>query len=109
MANYNINNMAMAKELLTAEDRDTQILAPIDRRPKLAEDHIAEDHIDPFDQFKEERFRRPQKRFDTYHPEYVNKNSDNIWDDYSHDPLDDLRFEMSQKDEEIQGFNIKID
>uniref|UniRef100_A0A915L9M4 Uncharacterized protein n=2 Tax=Romanomermis culicivorax TaxID=13658 RepID=A0A915L9M4_ROMCU len=50
MANNNINNMAPAKELLTAEDRDAQIRAPIDRRPKLAEDQI-----DPFiDQIREE-------------------------------------------------------
>uniref|UniRef100_A0A915HJU1 Uncharacterized protein n=1 Tax=Romanomermis culicivorax TaxID=13658 RepID=A0A915HJU1_ROMCU len=30
------NNMAVGKELLTADDRDAQIDAPIDRRPKLA-------------------------------------------------------------------------
>uniref|UniRef100_A0A915HPS8 Uncharacterized protein n=1 Tax=Romanomermis culicivorax TaxID=13658 RepID=A0A915HPS8_ROMCU len=55
--NNKINNMAMAKELLTAEDRDAQINAPIHRRPKLAEDQI-----DPFiDQFKEECFRQPRQ------------------------------------------------
>uniref|UniRef100_A0A915KY99 Uncharacterized protein n=1 Tax=Romanomermis culicivorax TaxID=13658 RepID=A0A915KY99_ROMCU len=51
IVNNNINNMATTKELLTADDRDTQIMAPINRRPKLVEDHI-----DPFDQFKEECF-----------------------------------------------------
>uniref|UniRef100_A0A915KC13 Uncharacterized protein n=1 Tax=Romanomermis culicivorax TaxID=13658 RepID=A0A915KC13_ROMCU len=51
-SNNNINNMAVAKELLTADDRDAQIMAPINRRPKLAKDQI-----DLFiDQFKEERF-----------------------------------------------------
>uniref|UniRef100_A0A915KDE1 Uncharacterized protein n=1 Tax=Romanomermis culicivorax TaxID=13658 RepID=A0A915KDE1_ROMCU len=53
-SNNNINNMAVAKELLTADDRDAQIMAPIDRRLKLAKDHI-----DPFDQFKEKCFGRP--------------------------------------------------
>uniref|UniRef100_A0A915ICM3 Uncharacterized protein n=1 Tax=Romanomermis culicivorax TaxID=13658 RepID=A0A915ICM3_ROMCU len=33
----NNNNMAAAKELLTANDRDAQVDAPIDSRPKLAE------------------------------------------------------------------------
>uniref|UniRef100_A0A915K1V7 Uncharacterized protein n=1 Tax=Romanomermis culicivorax TaxID=13658 RepID=A0A915K1V7_ROMCU len=57
-SNNNINNMATAKELFTADDRDTQINVPMDRRPKLAEDQI-----DPFvvDQLKEECFRQPQK------------------------------------------------
>uniref|UniRef100_A0A915JSC6 Uncharacterized protein n=1 Tax=Romanomermis culicivorax TaxID=13658 RepID=A0A915JSC6_ROMCU len=74
MANNNINNMAAAKELLTADDRDAQIMAPIDRRHKLAKDQI-----DPFiDQFKEERFGRPRQRFDTYHWEYVNENFEAI-------------------------------
>uniref|UniRef100_A0A915IGS8 Uncharacterized protein n=1 Tax=Romanomermis culicivorax TaxID=13658 RepID=A0A915IGS8_ROMCU len=40
MANNNINKMAMAEEQSTAKGRGAQILAPIDRRPKLAEDHI---------------------------------------------------------------------
>uniref|UniRef100_A0A915J776 Uncharacterized protein n=1 Tax=Romanomermis culicivorax TaxID=13658 RepID=A0A915J776_ROMCU len=34
--NNNINNMVAAKELLTVEDRDTQIIVPINRRLKLA-------------------------------------------------------------------------
>uniref|UniRef100_A0A915KZ29 Uncharacterized protein n=1 Tax=Romanomermis culicivorax TaxID=13658 RepID=A0A915KZ29_ROMCU len=52
--NNNINIVAAAKELLTAKDRDIQINAPIDTRPKLAEDQI-----DPFiiDQMKEECLR----------------------------------------------------
>uniref|UniRef100_A0A915J9H2 Uncharacterized protein n=1 Tax=Romanomermis culicivorax TaxID=13658 RepID=A0A915J9H2_ROMCU len=52
----NINNMAAAKELLTAEDRDAQTNAPIDRRPKLTKNLM-----DPFmiDQMKEERWRQP--------------------------------------------------
>uniref|UniRef100_A0A915IAT8 Uncharacterized protein n=1 Tax=Romanomermis culicivorax TaxID=13658 RepID=A0A915IAT8_ROMCU len=54
----NIHNMATAKELSTADDRDAQINAPIDRRPKLAEDQI-----DPFivDQLKEEPLRGPRQ------------------------------------------------
>uniref|UniRef100_A0A915I0G3 Uncharacterized protein n=1 Tax=Romanomermis culicivorax TaxID=13658 RepID=A0A915I0G3_ROMCU len=44
-----------------------------------------------------------------YHPEYVNQNFDNIWDNYRHDLLDDLRFEMSQKDHKIKWLNVKID
>uniref|UniRef100_A0A915J577 Uncharacterized protein n=1 Tax=Romanomermis culicivorax TaxID=13658 RepID=A0A915J577_ROMCU len=32
-----------------------------------------------------------------------------IWDDYCHNPLDELQFEMSQKDDEIQQLNVKID
>uniref|UniRef100_A0A915I440 Uncharacterized protein n=1 Tax=Romanomermis culicivorax TaxID=13658 RepID=A0A915I440_ROMCU len=104
MVNNNTNNMARAKELLTAEHRDAHILAPIDRRPKLAEDHI-----DPFDQFKEEPFQRPPQQFDPYHREYINENFDNIRDNYHHDLLDDLRFEMSQKDDQIRRLNVKID
>uniref|UniRef100_A0A915I6J4 Uncharacterized protein n=1 Tax=Romanomermis culicivorax TaxID=13658 RepID=A0A915I6J4_ROMCU len=65
------------------------------KRPKLAEDQV-----DPFiDQFK--RFRRPPQQFDTYYCQYVNENSDANRDEYGLNPLDDLRFEMSQKDDEI--------
>uniref|UniRef100_A0A915JXN9 Uncharacterized protein n=1 Tax=Romanomermis culicivorax TaxID=13658 RepID=A0A915JXN9_ROMCU len=39
MASNNTNNMATAEELLTAKDKDARILAPMERRPKLAEDH----------------------------------------------------------------------
>uniref|UniRef100_A0A915HNL4 Uncharacterized protein n=1 Tax=Romanomermis culicivorax TaxID=13658 RepID=A0A915HNL4_ROMCU len=86
-----------AKELLTADDRDARNMAPIDRRPKLAEYQIY-----PFiDQIREERSRRPGQGFDTYHREYINDNFDAIRDDYRHNPLDELWFEMSQKDDDI--------
>uniref|UniRef100_A0A915KZD8 Uncharacterized protein n=1 Tax=Romanomermis culicivorax TaxID=13658 RepID=A0A915KZD8_ROMCU len=55
-ANNNNINMAVAKELFTADDRDARINAPIDKRQKFAEDQV-----DPFifNQLKEGRLRRP--------------------------------------------------
>uniref|UniRef100_A0A915JB49 Uncharacterized protein n=1 Tax=Romanomermis culicivorax TaxID=13658 RepID=A0A915JB49_ROMCU len=47
----NINNMAGAKKLLTAEDRDAQINVPMDRRWRLAKDQI---HLFIGDEMKEE-------------------------------------------------------
>uniref|UniRef100_A0A915IQZ9 Uncharacterized protein n=1 Tax=Romanomermis culicivorax TaxID=13658 RepID=A0A915IQZ9_ROMCU len=55
-ANNNINNMATAKEVLTADDRDAQINAHFDRRPKFSRDQM---DLFIFDQMKEECLQWP--------------------------------------------------